>query len=231
MIEATVLPHLRRQLVIVRDPSDSEIAEQLSDGEREAAALLRSQKGREERLVSRVAAKIAFDRFASILCKEIEIVSDDRRPRCVRTPAAAPVPFLSISHSHGWGAALVAGVPCGVDIEMIRSIDARARKFYLNDDELPLLRHLGEDASVLLWSAKEAAWKVTNPETVKKVSLTFVSLNEHRLLLQYRSGDQRGRVEVFRAGNLAVAVAFSHPPLDSRQNESGSDNQRHPTPR
>lgn len=209
MIEASVLPHLRRQLVIVRAPSQHEIDALLSPAERNDAAGLRSQKGRDERLVSRVAAKVALERFAAIRCTEIEIVSDDRRPRCVPQQPSDPVPFLSISHSHGWGAAVVASVPCGVDVEVIRAIDARAHKFYLNDDELALLRELGDDAGVLLWSAKEAAWKITNPVTVKHVSLTFGSLNEHRLVLAYRTGDQRGRVEVFRSANLAVAVALA----------------------
>lgn len=208
MTFADIPPHLRRELVIAHDPEPAEIARTFTEAELEEAAALSSKKGREERLVSRYAAKRLLAQWTGSPPREIEIFADERRPRC-RVAGTIQLPHLSLSHSGGWGAALASGTSAGVDIEVARSIDPRAFKFFLSDDELPLLEQLGANAAVKLWSAKEAAWKISNPLTVRKIVIVEVEQWIGRSRLRYRAPEDEGSIELFETGPLVVAVARS----------------------
>jgi len=208
MIAAAIPPHLRRELSIIRELAPERLSSTFTAAELEEIALLSSKKGREERITSRAAAKILLAPWMGVLEKDVEIFSEDRRPRC-RIAGVTDLPHLSLSHSGGWGAALVSGTRSGIDIELIRAIDPRAFKFYLRDDEIALLDRLGRNAAVRMWSAKEAAWKISNPITVKKISIERIDQWGSRILLRYRSPDDEGMIELFETGPLVVAVARS----------------------
>jgi len=208
MIFAEIPPHLRRELSILREADPDDLANNFTSAELEEIATLSSKKGREERIVSRAAAKNLLSVWANVEPRKVEIFSEDRRPR-VRVAGRSNPPHLSLSHSGGWGAALVSGSASGVDIELLRAIDPRAFKFYLRDEELPLLERLGPNAPVRMWSAKEAAWKISNPLTVKKIAIDSIEHWGTRIRLRYHSPDDEGTVELFETGPLVVAIARS----------------------
>jgi phosphopantetheinyl transferase (holo-ACP synthase) len=90
----------------------------------------------------------------------------DGRPELSKVEIAAeksPRLELSISHSHGVAAALVvAGRPCGLDLQMITDTVVRVRERFCGEAEAVLLPGGGlrqEVGLTLLWTAKEALRK------------------------------------------------------------------------
>lgn len=100
------------------------------------------------------------------------------------TPSGAPyllgehMPYLSISHTEGYVAvALSEHQPIGIDIERIGHQVARVVYRFLTPRELRLLPDNPKDwllAVHLLWSAKEAAYKLTNPPSQSLSSFELV---------------------------------------------------------
>jgi phosphopantetheinyl transferase len=89
----------------------------------------------------------------------------DGRPGLQRAGVTAEetVPELSISHSHGLAAALVAERPCGLDLQQVTDTVLRVRERFCTGAEAALLP--GDAAArpeislTLLWAAKEALRK------------------------------------------------------------------------
>jgi acyl transferase domain-containing protein/phosphopantetheinyl transferase (holo-ACP synthase) len=129
---------------------------------------------REEWLLGRIAAKEATRDWLrtrhqiELASADIEIVGDDRgRPQIrIATLAQAPMPALSISHSHGWAAAVVAdpGLAVGFDYQRLRSVRAAELiQGAFGDAEQHWFARLDEAerglVAAALWCAKEAASK------------------------------------------------------------------------
>ena len=129
---------------------------------------------REEWLMGRIAAKeAARDWFRArhqteLASADIELSGDDRgRPQVrVAALAGAAMPAVSISHSHGWAAAVVAdpGLAVGFDyqrLNRVRALDLIRGAF--GDTEQHWFAHRPEAdhglIAAALWCAKEAASK------------------------------------------------------------------------
>lgn len=115
---------------------------------------------------------------------------------------------LSISHSHELAAAAIAPEPIGVDIQMRRTIDSRATRFFLQDEERLLIGTGGEDVLLELWGAKEAALKATGVRLYRDVSLQKISDSDVEAF-HYRAGSTEGRAETVWLGEREVVLAVA----------------------
>jgi len=158
------------------------LLERLTAAERERAAGFAAEKRRHDWIRGRAAAKeavrarVAQDGGAPPDYGDFEVVSDPSgAPRVAGLEGAIAV---SLTHGHGWGAALATrpgsggGLP-GVDLERVRPRPQGTLRFYLHPEERAPLEGLpggeGEEpgprdlASIVLWSLKEAAFKALVP--------------------------------------------------------------------
>lgn len=158
------------------------------------------RKRRDEWLRARTAAKeLALHR---------RLVRDPRmclvgRPRLILDGEESPW-FVSLSHSKGWGAAIIGREPVGIDIEMVRDFDERAVHLYLSDDETEVMRLCTIDHRALhFWCAKEAAWKQRSSEfeTMRQLPLKLLGPREDGLLFD--------AARTMRYGELILAVTTS----------------------
>lgn len=115
---------------------------------------------------------------------------------------------LSISHSHELAAAAIAREPIGVDIQMRRTIDSRATRFFLQDEERDLIGAGGEDVLLELWGAKEAALKATGVRLYRDVSLQKVIEGDIEAF-HYRAGATEGLAETVWLGEREVVLAVA----------------------
>ena len=155
------------------------------------------RKRREEWLRARTAAKeLALQRA---------IVDDPRkcliaRPRLI-LDGVESMWFVSISHSQGFAAAIIAESPVGIDIEAVRNLDERAAHLYLSGDEADAMRRCTiANRALHFWCAKEAAWKQRSGdfETLKQLPL--------RLMNQRNDGLDFDHSTTRRLGDLIVAT-------------------------
>ena len=71
------------------------------------------------------------------------------------------VHHVSLSHSHGAGAALLADVPCGIDLQRLHPNIFKLRQRFETDQEAERVKAAADELRALhvLWSAKEALYK------------------------------------------------------------------------
>lgn len=201
---------------IVAEVDQGAIAEFLDAEELREIALLRAVHRQHERAASRVAAKsIALERGVVDRPARIRFTKAEERP-IVTIDGTDRSLFVSFSHSAGVGAAALSDTPVGLDLEHERSIDPRATKFFLCDDELVSARASRvENALLHWWCAKEAAFKMaTGFTTLLRVPLALERETSTGLVLR---GPGRARVETVRLSDtlvaaLAIAGASGTPP-------------------
>ncbi|MCL2459715.1 MAG: 4'-phosphopantetheinyl transferase superfamily protein [Desulfobulbus sp.] len=140
----------------------------LTPAEHEFFQRFRYAKRQTEWLGGRVAAKYCLRQlFATggspCLWRRYSILADAHgRPRLERPQADCPEATISISHSHGYAAALACQAgSCGIDIQQltpklanVAERFAREEELTLIDPQLATLTRLG-----LIWTAKEAVKK------------------------------------------------------------------------
>lgn len=86
-------------------------------------------------------------------------------PELVKSNEGAPSPkdgtfTLSLTHTRGWAAALVAYSPCGIDLETLNDRAWRIRERFTDEAEWPLAPGAtNEEKALWVWCAKEAAFK------------------------------------------------------------------------
>lgn len=108
---------------------------------------------------------------------------------------------LSISHTEGHAAVLLTpsadGTP-GVDIETYRPQLYEVASRYLHPDEWERVLATSPLTELqlrsLLWSAKETAYKVFNPQGASLLSFTAVELRPDELILAYPQGCTQLRI-------------------------------------
>lgn len=90
-----------------------------------------------------------------------------------------PNDFISISHSDSWALLAISVAPIGVDIEDIASQVERVESKFAHPRELDKLQAIGHRtlALHLLWSAKEAAYKLVNPPSASLKEFTLSQLD------------------------------------------------------
>jgi phosphopantetheinyl transferase len=144
----------------------------------EAAALsnYRLPKRRSEYLTGRICAKIAVYNLINHTTappihetlSAIQIINTENGRPMVCIHAQNSTPFrrmdISISHSGDYGAALSAGSPCGIDLQLRQDSLLKVKEKYCSEAEYRLLETFLSDADTLtrlalLWAAKEAAKK------------------------------------------------------------------------
>lgn len=106
--------------------------------------------------------------------------------------AGEGMPYLSISHTEGYVAiALSIKRPIGIDIERISNQVERVTPRFITEDESSLLETLPPReyrlALHILWSAKEAAYKLSNPPS--RSLLDFELLGESDTLCKATEGE------------------------------------------
>lgn len=157
-------------------------------------------KRREEWLRARTAAKeLAIQRG---------IVDDPKRcviarPRLIIDGKESHW-FVSISHSKGYAAAIIADSPVGIDIEAIRDLSERAAHLYLSNEEAEAMRRCTiPNRALHFWCAKEAAWKQRSTEfaTLRQLPLTVIA--------QRNDGLDFDHATTRRLDDLIVAIAHT----------------------
>lgn len=118
----------------------------------QAAALAASPRRRAEWLTVRVLLHRALGQDAQIA------YLPTRRPYLTHSPLN-----LSVSHSHGYVALALAPYPVGMDIELWGTRALRLSPRFLTPEEQNLLSPDPERQAVMLWSAKESAYKFFDP--------------------------------------------------------------------
>ena len=144
----------------------------LHDGELTQIKKYKLPKRRSEYLTGRICAKMAtlsylqFNLQTPPAMNRIEIRNFEYGNPFLtfHPPASFPVPNISISHSKGYGAAIAAQHPCGIDIQSQEKSLIKVQKKYCAEQEYnTLLKIIPEGSELsrlsLLWSAKEAIQK------------------------------------------------------------------------
>lgn len=143
----------------------------------EAAALsnYRLPKRRSEYLTGRICAKIAVHELLNqtiapstlekLSAIQISNTENGRPVVCVHAPEnTTPKMDISISHSGDYGAALAAGSPCGIDLQLRQDSLLKVKEKYCSEAEYRLLETMLSETDTLtrlalLWAAKEAGKK------------------------------------------------------------------------
>lgn len=146
----------------------------LSAAEEQRLAAFSLAKRRSEWLTGRICAKLALERFLSqtsapapsLPFTRIEVRNQPSgRPYFHSSDLSlSTVGDLSISHSRAYAIALVAGSPCGIDIQRNdQTLERISEKFCLPREVSLIQNSLPETGTTdilgLLWAAKEAARK------------------------------------------------------------------------
>lgn len=117
-----------------------------------------------------------------------------------------PNSFISVSHSKGVVAVMIAEAPCAVDIEQSERDFAKVASKYLSEDE----RQLAEQNNLFaeLWCAKEALYKYYKIGGVDLAADLTVSeyLATEGVLVASILGGEPLRVQIKREGDLAIAL-------------------------
>jgi len=144
----------------------------LHDGELVQLKKYKLPKRRSEYLTGRICAKMAASSYLKSALhippamNQIEINNIEFGNPFItfHPPASLPVPRISISHSKGYGAAIAASHPCGIDIQsQEKSLIKVQEKYCAEQEYINLLKVVPEGHELLrlslLWSAKEAIQK------------------------------------------------------------------------
>lgn len=103
------------------------------------------------------------EEIARLLYREYSLLSDEHGRPFLATPSdLEPVPTISISHSHGYAAALASTTgTCGIDIQLKSDRLITVQERFTSEKELALLRTTADPLTRLgiLWTAKEAVKK------------------------------------------------------------------------
>lgn len=184
-------------------------------------------KRRVEWLAGRLTAKAALQHHCSVRQPEKRqvfparfTIGNDRhgRPFVARGASlCSQQPFLSISHSRALAAAMVACVPCGLDLQVMDSRLERLQERFASPAEVAL----GHGCAPLvwlamLWAAKEAVKKChyhdqpTFMERIRVVARTDCASGPRPVILSCRLSDRPGvaQVRVSVCGDYALAVSL-----------------------
>lgn len=159
------------------------------------ASAFKLPKRREEWLLGRVAAKQLALRLG---------LADDPRRVTVDRPfllidGARSGWYVSLSHSTPYAAAAIAREPIGVDVQILRDVDARIAHLFLSPEEEKAMQRCTHGL-LHFWCAKEAAFKQRSDEfaTMRRLPLQLVEERADGLLFD--------GVETIQSGDVIVAL-------------------------
>ncbi len=141
------------------------------------AELERSATMREKRRLTFYGARLALKKLSRRLSgndmtappEAITTIHPDGRPRCPLTSGGETL-HCTASHDSRFAIAAVSEYPIGIDVEEITPRVLKGRDHYMHDEEIALVKGhpLGEmEASLRVWSAKEAISKATGMHLVE----------------------------------------------------------------
>ncbi|MNJ83476.1 hypothetical protein D3C87_08940 [compost metagenome] len=92
--------------------------------------------------------------------------------------------FLSISHSKGWFAVMLASKPVGIDVQVYSERLKAGQDYFRNDKEIQFAEN--ETALHLMWCAKEAfyKWKEGNIADLKE-DVSLLRIEEETLVMDF----------------------------------------------
>ncbi|WP_163337124.1 4'-phosphopantetheinyl transferase superfamily protein [Desulfopila sp. IMCC35008] len=167
----------------------------LGDTELNKATHYQVAKRQNEWLTGRLAVKMATMHYLpDTLSAQLQVEphqftvenSDSGRPYLTgNLPEDLQKTDISLSHGNGYGAAIIADTPCGIDIESCRESLKKVRhKFCTAEEEETLLHQLGELSDLqqltILWTAKEAAKKsLSHLHMPGFLDLMLISMEPH----------------------------------------------------
>ncbi len=112
-------------------------------------------------LAARTAAKEAY-RHSTSLARIVPAAIEVRHARGGAPRLRGQNTHVSIAHSEGWGAAAIAPLPVGIDLEYVRPHGARVLEHVAGPDEVTYLEEMATDDAELFclaWAVKEAVLK------------------------------------------------------------------------
>ncbi len=177
----------------------------------QACRMFRAESRRKEWLATRVL-------LHSVLGETANIVYEASGRPCLEDRQCE----ISISHSRGLAAMAFAPQRVGLDIERLSPTPLKLASKYLSESELPLLQTApAETMACCLWSAKEAAYKLSSEQDedfcngicLSRCDTTFPYLGERKNFCG-ESFDFYGEKNFFRRGisaDLHTAVASDGP--------------------
>lgn len=170
--------------------------------EREVLAvrcLLRAVEGEEQRVVYDAEHRPGI----GMRTAEAGEAADGREPQAVDGS-----PFVSISHTEGYAAVLLADRPVGIDIERMGPRVARVTSHFLQADEAKRLTSPRE--LHLAWSAKETAFKLLGSAYYDLRRLTRVASVRYDAGSAEAAGEEPtcGELTLEVTGRPALAVRF-----------------------
>jgi phosphopantetheinyl transferase len=162
-----------------------------SEAERERSASMR-----EKRRLTFCSARLALKRLSRRMPgsdmtappETITTINPDGRPRCPRTDGTETL-HCTASHDPRFAIAAVSEFPIGIDVEEITPRVLKGQSHYMNDEEIALVKNhpLGEmEASIRVWSAKEALSKATGlhlVETWRKSAVKEIGMDSSMITI------------------------------------------------
>jgi phosphopantetheinyl transferase len=133
---------------------------------------------------------------------EVKIFYDEYGAPGVNTPNT----YISISHSRGRVAVLVADRPCAVDIECANRDFRKVACRYLSDEEITIAEEY--DLYAEMWSAKEALYKYYRKgglDLVKEIVILEYNPSKQHFVASICEG-KAIVVDVLRQDNLVMAT-------------------------
>lgn len=134
----------------------------LSEDEREQMRCFGSEKRRREFLLGRAVLRELLARRLDRAPGQIAVYqADDGAPEVEGSPVQ-----VSLTHSHGWAAAVVASRAVGIDMEYIQPRHRRLYEQILHDGEMEMFHALPgshDERQILCWTVKEATLKAVRP--------------------------------------------------------------------
>lgn len=188
----------RDHAAVIDSYVEEDVARWLTSTELARAGAFRSEKRRHEWVSSRIALRrLGLERGVITAPLGLEIDSEARPPLA---RSGARELFVSFSHSAHAGAAALDERRIGVDLEQVREIEPRLKKFFLNDEETTRAAALEFPAALIhLWAAKEAAFKLVASLTLlKEIELVAWEREDDGLALRFRGGELRGTIRTAR---------------------------------
>lgn len=187
----------------------SEWMRYLSADEREQMRRFGSGKRQREFLLGRAALRTLLGDYLGESPEEVLLYqADDGAPEVAGSDLQ-----VSLTHSHGWAAAIVSRRPVGIDMEYIKPRHDQLYRQILHDTEVEMFEALPGDhyeRQILCWTLKEATLKAERPDEP-------LSLKNMRIECDYAgrtaevyvvTSDVSWNVSFDRVDNFFLAVAY-----------------------
>lgn len=117
---------------------------------------------------------------------------EDGRPYACVAGTSEAVGYLTVSHSKAFVAVGWSEQPLGIDIECASERPLRLAPRFLHESELPLidlLPHPAATAALMLWTAKEAAFKRFSRQGATTLSDLFLQMDDEGQTTALYDGD------------------------------------------